>query len=313
MSFKPLQFNQSYNNFSKFVGFFILLPFFLFIISCDSDILINDQKNNNTQLSIIGEDAEIISKFPNYLVAIIHQKKPVASENSKHIVGLCMGAVIAPNVVITAAHCNNELVKVGLPKDLSIKNLNKFNDTAKVVKKVISHEELDMAVLLLSDQDYNSLNLQPVSIPDEPISEVTGAHAYGQGGSFKTTGLTIFKKSPFKLYPLNKWTDLYDREDNFRRAVNDFESTFDDNSLMFITESQSNLKNKICPGYPGGPIIKKSQNQPDEMLALQHSVYVYKDLDSSEDYELLCSELGVAVSIARNKKWIDESIKKLTN
>ena len=76
MSFKPLQ-NQSYNNFnnlSKFVGFFILLPFFLFIISCDSNILINDQKNNNTQLSIIGEDAETISKFPNYLVAITSQK-----------------------------------------------------------------------------------------------------------------------------------------------------------------------------------------------------------------------------------------------
>ena len=168
MNFKQLQFNQSYNNvnnLSKFIGFFILLPFFIFIISCSSDILINDQKNNNTQLSIIGEDDETISKFPNYLVSITSQKKiPGASEKPKRTVGVCMGAVIAPNVVITAAHCKNELElpKVGLPKDLSLKGITEFYYTAKGVKKVILHEELDMALLLLSDQDYNSLNLQPV-------------------------------------------------------------------------------------------------------------------------------------------------------
>ena len=324
MNSKPLQFNQSYNNFSKFVGFFLLLPFFIFIISCDSDILINDQKNKNTELSIIGEDAETISKFPNYLVAIASQKKiPGAFENPMldlirlfslaYPIGLCLGTVIAPNVVITTAHCSNELViKVGLPKDLSLKGMKQFNDTAKIAKKAISHEELDMALLLLSDQDYNSLNLQPVSIPDEPISEVTVANTYDAGGSL-TTKLIIFKKSPLKLYPTNKFIDLYDRGDKFRRAAYNFESNFDDNSLMFLTESQINLKNKICGRDFGGPIIKKSQNQSDKILALFHRVYVYEYVDSSEDNELVCSELGVAVSIARNKKWIDESIKKLIN
>ena len=204
----------------------------------------------------------------------------------------CMGAVIAPNILITAAHCKNELElpKVGLPKDFSLKGITEFYYTAKGVKKVILHEELDMALLLISDQDYNSLNLQPVSIPDEPISEVTDAHFYGHGGSL-TTGLITFKKIPLKKSKLS----LKNR-----------------NILSFLVEYQSNLKNKICRRDSGTPIIKKFQNQPDEILALFSEAYIEKkDDDSSE--KIRCSIIGVAVSIAKNKKWIDESIKKLIN
>ena len=82
---------------------------------------------------------------------------------------------------------------------------------------------------------------------------------------------------------------------------------------MMLAESQSNLKDEICGTGAGGFITKKSQNQPDKILALFQGVYSYDYVDSSEDNEFLCSELGIAVGIARNKKWIDESIKKLTN
>ncbi|XP_016940780.3 phenoloxidase-activating factor 2 [Drosophila suzukii] len=258
------------------------------------------QNKNGVGFKITGaenQEAEF-GEFP-WMLAILLEEGP-------RNVYECGGALIAPNVVLTAAHCVHNkhsrsiVVRAG-EWDTQIE-LEVLSHEDQYVKEVVYHEQFnkgalfnDIAVMLLESPFTFQPNIQTVCLPDVGLNfdydrcfaTGWGKNKFGKDGEYQV----ILKKVDMPVVPAQQCqTNL--RETRLGRHFILHDS--------FICAGGEKGKD-TCKGDGGSPLVCPIKGQKNRFV-----------LAGIVAWGVSCGQEnipGVYASVAKLRQWIDEKLK----
>uniref|UniRef100_A0A6P4FLA5 Phenoloxidase-activating factor 2 n=1 Tax=Drosophila rhopaloa TaxID=1041015 RepID=A0A6P4FLA5_DRORH len=218
----------------------------------------------------------------------------------------CGGALIAPNVVLTAAHCvrnkqpSSIVVRAGEWDTQTTNEIIPHED--RYVKDIVYHEQFnkgalynDVAVMLLESPFTSQMNIQPVCLPnlgdnfdfERCYATGWGKNKFGKDGEYQV----ILKKVDMPVVPEQQCqTNL--RETRLGRHFNLHDS--------FICAGGEKDKD-TCKGDGGSPLVCPIKGQKDRFKS---AGIVAWGVGCGEE-----NIPGVYASVAKLRPWIDAKLK----
>ncbi|XP_016963157.1 phenoloxidase-activating factor 2 [Drosophila biarmipes] len=260
------------------------------------------QNKNGVGFKITGavsQEAEF-GEFPWMLAILIEDR--TRNENLYE----CGGALLAPNVVLTAAHCvrNKQpgtlIVRAGEWDTSSFQEVLPHED--RYVRQVVSHEQFnkgalhnDVAVMLLESPFTSQANIQPVCLPhvgeifDYDRCYVTGwgTTKFGQAGQYQV----ILKKVDLPVVPAQQCQSSL-RETRLGRLFDLHDS--------FICAGGEGGKD-TCKGDGGSPLVCPIKGQKDRFVSA-----------GIVAWGIGCGQQnipGMYANVAKLRPWIEEKLR----
>ncbi|EDV99444.1 phenoloxidase-activating factor 2 [Drosophila grimshawi] len=217
----------------------------------------------------------------------------------------CGGAVIAPDVILTAAHCvhtkdtTNLIVRAGEWDTQTTKEIIPHED--RYVKEIVYHEKFnngslynDVALLFLDSPLVFQMNIQPVCLPDigekfdfeRCFATGWGKNKFGKDGEYQV----ILKK--IDLPVMNNPTC----QENLRKTRLGRHFILHDSFMCAGGEKDKDT----CKGDGGSPLVCPIKGQPDRYKA---TGLVAWGIGCGEE-----NIPGVYANVAYLRPWIDEKL-----
>ncbi|MFV8256432.1 S1 family peptidase [Bdellovibrio bacteriovorus] len=206
--------------------------------------------------------------------------------------GICTGAFIAEDVILTAAHCVDEK---GATYDIAY-GLNPLEEKRKVLRidKVIPHENFVRDTSKLGAYDIALIKIRD---PKPSRLKILGLKAE----------TTLDQPTPYLAIGYGKTSDgARVKERGILHSTPTIISEINETHLI------GNQKNGIgiCQGDSGGPLLKADENGEPVIIGITHATFKYKgDPIASNE----CYSRAAYVNVANQMDWIHKNLKILSD
>ncbi len=219
----------------------------------------------------------------------------------------CKGLLIAPRIIISAAHCSIDLSLTTEFVLIDQNNVKKFYDVLHVeVPKAYSLKEEynfgDIAVIILQKPVEGKTRLKEVRLLSEPLKE--GDQGTFYGGRHDFTDKLRFLSENSKPHELQSATLLFDGTSPFNN----------DHYILRSANSGNPKESKLCFRDSGGPYIVE-QNGVTYLAGIASSLLRQKDSSSDDqnetDFEYCMASFPHITSVPFYFSWLQRTIQKL--